>query len=254
MAYTVKAVAELAGVSVRTLHHYDAIGLFRPAEVSEAGYRQYSDSDLERLQQILFFRELEFSLQEIKAILDRPDFDRRKALITHRKLLFEKQKRLQGILASVDQTLDAMKRGEAMDKKAMFEVFNDPKFEEYQKEARERWGSSDAYEESERRAHAYTKADWTAIKAELEAVTTGMANLVGRDPASAEVQEQIGTWFKLINDRFYSCTPEIFRGLGEMYVADPRFTATYDKVKEGLAEFMRDTMAIYADRLEALAR
>lgn len=253
MTYTVKSVAELAGVSIRTLHHYDQIGLLRPAGLSAAGYRQYSDADLERLQQILFFRELDFSLQEIKAILERPDFDRRDALLAHRKMLLEKQNRLQAILSSVDQTLDAMERGIEMDKEAMFEVFNDPKLAEYQEEARQRWGQSEAYKESERRARGYSKEDWTRIKAEMEAVGTGMANLLGRDPASPEVQAQIGTWFQLINDRFYTCTPEIFRGLGEMYVADPRFTATYEKIKPGLAEFMRDAMAVYADRLEAEA-
>jgi DNA-binding transcriptional MerR regulator len=253
MPYTVKSVAKLAGVSVRTLHHYDAIGLLRPAALSEAGYRHYSEADLERLQQILFFRELEFSLQEIKQILERPDFDRREALLTHRKLLMEKQNRLQAILQSVDQTLDAMERGEEMEKEAMFEVFNDPKLKEYQEEARQRWGGSDAYAESERRTRGYSKQDWMAIKEEMGAVTTGIASVMGQDPGSPEVQEKVGAWFDLINQRFYTCTPEIFRGLGEMYVADPRFTATYENVKPGLAEFLRDAMGIYADRLEAEA-
>ncbi|MNK65517.1 HTH-type transcriptional activator mta [compost metagenome] len=251
MSLTVKSVAKLAGVSVRTLHHYDEIGLLRPAALSDAGYRQYSDADLERLQQILFFRELDFSLQEIKQILERPDFDRREALLTHRRLLTEKQTRLQAILRSVDQTLEAMGRGETMEKDVMFEVFNDPKLKEYQEEARQRWGGSDAYAESERRTRGYSKQDWITIKAEMEAVTLGMASAMGHDPASPEVQAKVGAWFELINQRFYTCTPEIFRGLGEMYVADPRFTATYEKVKPGLAEFMRDAMAIYADRLEA---
>jgi len=251
MRYTVKSVAKLAGVSVRTLHHYDEIGLLRPASVSDSGYRQYSDTDLERLQQILFFRELEFSLQEIKQILDRPGFDRREALRTHRKLLMEKQLRLQAILDSVDQTLEALERGETMEKDAMFEVFKDPKLKEYQEEARQRWGGSDAYAESERRTCGYTKQDWTALKDEMGAVTTGLANVMGQDPGSPAVQEKVGAWFDLINQRFYTCTPEIFRGLGEMYVADPRFTETYENVKPGMAEFMRDAMAIFADRLEA---
>lgn len=253
MAFTVKSVAKLAGVSVRTLHHYDQIGLLRPASVSASGYRQYSDADLERLQQILFFRELDFSLQEIKAVLERPDFDRRQALLSHRKLLTQKQKRLQAILQSVDQTLEAMERGNEMDKQAMFEVFNDPKLAEYQEEARQRWGHSEAYQESERRTRKYTKQDWLAIKAEMEAVSLGLAEVMGRDPAEPEVQERVGRWFELINQRFYSCTPEIFRGLGELYVADPRFTATYEQVKPGMAEFMRDAMAVYADRLEQKA-
>lgn len=254
MSYTVKVVAELAGVSVRTLHHYDRIGLLRPAQVSPAGYRHYSDADLARLQQILFFRELDFSLQEIKQILDRPDYDRRDALRAQRKLLLEKQKRLQAILHSVDRTLDALEKGEEMEKDAMFEVFKDPKLKEYQEEARQRWGGTDAYAESQRRTRGYTKQDWQEIMAELEAVTTGMAAVMGQEPGSPEVQERIGAWYELINRRFYACTPEIFRGLGEMYVADSRFTETYENVKPGLAEFMRDAMAVFADRLEASSR
>lgn len=204
-------------------------------EVSASGYRQYSDADLERLQQILFFRELDLSLQEIKRILDRPDFDRREALRTHRKLLLEKQRRLQAVLAAVDQTLEAMERGDPMEKDAMFEVFKDPKLKEYQEEARRRWGGTDPYAESERRTRGYTKADWEAIKAELEAVTLGLAEVMDFPPGSPKAQEKVGAWFDLINQRFYSLTPEIFRGLGEMYVADPRFTETYEKVKPGLA-------------------
>ena len=120
MAYTVKAVADVAGVSIRTLHHYDEIGLLRPASVSHAGYRQYTDPDLERLQQILFFRELGFSLQEIRDIVESPTFDKKQALLTHKQLLLEKQRRLQALILSVDQSIESLERGTTMDKNAMF--------------------------------------------------------------------------------------------------------------------------------------
>src|SRR5687767_10541048 len=138
MAYTVKAVAQIAGVSVRTLHHYDEIGLLKPASHSAAGYRLYNERDLEKLQQVLFFKELGFDLKEIKRVLSDPDFDRRSALVEHRKLLLDTQDRIRRLIASVDRTLKAMQRGKPMNA-TMFEGFDAAKYEE---EARQRWGGS----------------------------------------------------------------------------------------------------------------
>ena len=249
MTYTIKRVAELAGLTVRALHHYDHIGLLRPAAHSEAGYRLYTEADLERLQQVLFFRELGFSLQDIKAIIDSPDFDRKQALLEHRKILREKQKRLAKLITSVDRTIDALERGTHMDEKEMFEGFDQAKMGEYRQEARQRWGA-EVVDESYRRVGRLSKEEWAAVGAESEAINKNLAALMGRDPADPEVQQWIGRWFKLINDTYYDCTPEIFRALGEGYVADSRFTAFYEKYSPGLAEFMRAAMAVYADRLE----
>ncbi|MBO9540344.1 MerR family transcriptional regulator [bacterium] len=251
MTYTVKAVAELSGVSTRALHHYDEIGLLKPASVSPAGYRHYGDDELERLQQILFFRELGFSLQEIKQIIDRPDFDRKQALLTHKQLLIEKQRRLHALIQSVDESIGALESGKQMKNDAMFEAFNDSKLVEYREEAKARWGQSNAWKESEERSAKYTKGDWLDIKTELQAISENLASLMDRDPADPIVQEGVGRWWQMINERFYSLTPEIFRGLGDMYVADPRFTETYDKVKPGLAAFMQRAMHVYADAQEA---
>ncbi len=251
MPYTVKAVADLAGVSVRTLHHYDEIGLLKPATVSPSGYRHYAEPDLERLQQILYFRELGFSLQEIRGIVTSPGFDQREALRSHRELLLEKQRRLQALIDSVDQSIEALERGTPMDKKAMFEVFGDAKLEEYREEAKARWGQTDAWRQSEERSKRYTKEDWVSIKEAMGSITQGIAALMDRDPADPEVQQAVGRWYHHINDYFYTVSPEMFRGLGDMYVADPRFTATYEKVKPGMAEFMRKAMHVFADNLEA---
>src|SRR3990170_4415689 len=141
MAYTVKAVANMAGITIRTLHHYDRVGLLKPASVSPSGYRLYSEADLERLQQILFFRELGFGLGEIRAILDDPSFDRREALVTQKRLLIEKQRRLGSLVALIDVSIDAMERGTKLDKDTMFEGFDESKIKEYTEEARARWGS-----------------------------------------------------------------------------------------------------------------
>jgi len=251
MAYTVKAVADLAGVSIRTLHHYDEIGLLKPASVSHSGYRHYTDGDLERLQQILFFRELGFSLQEIRDIVDSPGFDQKQALLTHRQLLLEKQRRLQALIHSVDQSIEALERGTPMDKNAMFEGFDESQLEEYRQEAKARWGHTDAWKQSQERTSRYTKQDWEEIKAEAKDIQNRIAALMDRDPGDPQVQEQIGRWYHHMNDRYYTVHPAMFRGLGDMYVNDHRFMANYEKVKPGMAQFMQQAMHVYADGLEA---
>ncbi len=250
MAYTVKAVAELAGISIRALHHYDEIGVLRPASNSASGYRLYTNADLEKLQQVLFFRELGFSLQEIKAIVNSPGFDRKQALLSHRRLLQEKQRRLEKLIRSVDETIDSMERGIRMDEKEMFEGFDKAQLEEWREEARQRWGSEQV-DESWRRASKYNKEDWAAMQHETREINEGLAARMDRDPSDPEVQALIGRHFRQIDERFYTVTPEIYRGLGELYVSDPRFTANYDNVKPGLAQFMRSAMRVYADRVEA---
>src|SRR5688500_16574689 len=166
MAYTVKAVADIAGVSVRTLHHYDEIGLLKPAAHTAARYRLYADRDLERLQQVLFFKELGFDLKEIKRVLSDPHFDRRKALVEHRKLLLERQERVRRLIRSVDRTLKALKQGDPMNAN-MFDGFDAARYEE---EARQKWGGSPEFEQSVRRAKAYTKQDWDEIRKEGGAI------------------------------------------------------------------------------------
>ncbi len=203
MAYTVKAVSDLAGVTVRTLHHYDEIGLLKPESVSASGYRLYGDAELERLQQILFLRELGFSLEDIKEILDSPGFDRKQALQTHRRLLVERRDRVQAMIRSVDRTLDAMERGMTMDKKAMFEGFDDSKIrahmEQYKEEARGMYGK-EMVDESYRPVSKYTKQDWAPIKAEEAEITATVAGQMDKGPADPVVQEKMAQKFRMIRD------------------------------------------------------
>jgi DNA-binding transcriptional MerR regulator len=247
LTYTVKAVSEIAGVSVRTLHHYDHIGLLRPAQRGFSGYRLYTEEDLERLQQVLFFRELGFGLHEIKEIIDRPDFDRRKALLKHKELLLERRERLTRLVQLVDRTLEAMEEGVEMDEREMFEGFDQERLEE---EARQRWGGTEEFEESIRRTRSYTKVDWAAIQEEGKEVLQGIASLTDRAPSDPEVQQWIGRHHKHINDRFYRCSLKVYRGLGDLYVEDERFKAFFERIKPGMAWFMRDAMHAYCDRLE----
>ncbi len=252
MPYTVKAVADLAGVSVRTLHHYDEIGLLRPAAVTPSGYRQYADADLERLQQILFFRELGFELAAIRQILDRPGYDKRIALATHRELLVKKKERLETLIRSVERTIDAYERGSPMDQQEMFEGFDEAQLAEWKAEAAERWGR-ERVERSYKQWNRLSKDDQKAmVKAGWEA-EHALALMMDQGPDAPAVQAQIAARRQAITDNFYECSLEIWRGLGEMYVEDERFKRRYESVKPGLAAFLRDAIRIYCDREEAKA-
>jgi DNA-binding transcriptional MerR regulator len=254
MSYKVKNVSEIAGVSIRTLHHYDEIGLLKPEFVSSAGYRLYSDEDIERLQQILFFKELDFNLQEIKDILDSPNFDRKHALQTHRKLLMEKKKRIEKIIESVEKTLDSIEGEIEMNKKDLFDGFDISQIEKhkekYAKEVEEKYGQTDAYKESVKKTAKYTKEDWAKMLGQQEEIYTRLAVLMDREPSDNMVQELVEKNRQLITDYYYNCTPEILSGLGEMYVMDERFTANIDKYKPGLAMFLREAIRIYTNNVK----
>jgi MerR family transcriptional regulator, multidrug-efflux activator len=252
MSYTVKQVAELAGVSVRTLHHYDHIGLLRPHTVTDAGYRLYNQTSLDRLQQILFFRELGFELKEIGQILDSPSFDERRALLAHRELLTEKHDRLGRLIQTIDDSLSRLERGEPMNDTSMFQGFDstrvEAQIERYRDEAIERWGKN-TVEESETRVRSLSEHDWKTIEVKTADINTRLAALMGTHPAdSDETQLQIERWFDLLNRYFSGYSPEAFAGLGEMYAADERFTAHYDQVRPGLAVYLRDGMQVFAQR------
>ena len=250
MGLTIGEVASLASVSVRTLHHYDDIGLLTPSGRSENGYRHYSDRDLADLQQVLFFKELGFALEDIGRIMHDPAFDRTEALRMQRRMLMEKSAQLGHMVAAVDAALDATKGGVSMDAKDMFEAFGDFDPKEYEKEAEERWGGTDAYKESARRTKRYTKEDWIEIRQETEAVNAGLAALMDEgvpadDPRAMDFAEEHRLQ---IDRRFYPCSHEMHVGLGEMYVADPRFKANYEKVRPGLAQYMCDAIKANAAR------
>lgn len=254
MKYKIKEVADLVGISVRTLHHYDEIGLLKPQTVPSNGYRIYTKNDLERLQQILFFRELDFSLQEIKAFLDNPSFDRVKTLELHKELLVKKKKRLENIIDSVEKTIESIEGGKEMSRNEMFNSFDMTEIEKhkekYAEETKQKYGDSHAYKESMRRTSKYSKDDWANIMGNANEIYLKIANLMDENPANQQVQEAVGEWRQHITDYFYDCTPEIFRGLGDLYVTDERFTKNIDKIKEGLAQFLKEAMDIYCDNLE----
>lgn len=249
MTYAIGKVAAMTHVSVRTLHYYDAIDLLNPSFETASGYRLYDDGDLELLQQVLFFRALGFSLAQIRAIVRSPAFDRRKALEAHRTALLERRRTVEALLAAVDHTIEAMNKGEAMDTKEMFDAFDERALEEYRtkyaEEAKQRWGTTDAYAESQKRTSKYTKEDWARIQKEGSEIYEGLAVLMDRNPSDPDVQDLAKRFHEYLNRNFYTCSLQILAGLGEGYVSDARFTATFDKVKPGLAVFLRDAIRVY---------
>ena len=248
--HTVSQVARLAHVTVRTLHHYDEIGLLVPSERSAAGYRLYSDEDVARLHQILLFRELGFGLDAIAQVLDAPDPERAIALKEQRDRLVLQRQRTDAVIRAVDAALAALEGGTPMSTEKMFEGFEEFDHAQYADEARERWGHTEAYRESERRTRSYSKEDWARIREEANATTLALARLLeegaapdspGAMDAAEEARLHIDRWF-------YPCSKEMHAVLGEMYVADPRFTATYERIRPGLAAFVSAAIKANAAR------
>ncbi|MFD7376262.1 MerR family transcriptional regulator [Streptomyces mirabilis] len=250
MGYSVGQVAGFAGVTVRTLHHYDEIGLLVPSERNHAGHRRYSDADLDRLQQILFYRELSFPLDEVAALLDDPEADPRAHLRRRHELLTARIEKLQKMAAAVEHAMEARTMGINLTPEEKFEVFGGKDPEEHAEEAEQRWGGTEEYAESQRRAARYTKGDWQRIQAEVASWGERYDALMeAGEPATGERamdmaeehRQHIGKWF-------YDCSYEHHGCLGAMYVSDERFKAYYDSMRPGLAEHLRDAITANAAR------
>ena len=246
---TVGAVARLAGVTVRTLHHYDEIGLLKPSDRSDAGYRRYSEADLERLQRILFYRELGFGLDQVKDAMTDGSADASAHLRRQHALLQDRIGRLQRMVSAVEKALEARTMGINLTPEERFEVFGDFDPDQHAAEVEERWGDTDAYRESARRTKGYRKADWQAIKAEGQAAVDQLvaAMQAGKPADSPEAMEGAEAHRAQIDRWFYPCSYEMQVGLAEMYLADPRFTATYEKIAPGLARYVHDAIKANAD-------
>jgi DNA-binding transcriptional MerR regulator len=249
--YRVKEAADMAGVSIRTLHHYDQIGLLKPEFVSPVGYRLYTEHNLEMLQQILFFKELGFSLQEIKKIITSPGFDRKQALKVHQSMLLAKKQRLEQLIHSAKKTLQALEGERTMSKQEMFSAFDISTIErhkaQYAAETKIKYGQTTACRESEQHTTGYTIQDWATIMHRGDEIHRKLATLMDKPAHAREVQVAIGEWRTHITNYYYPCTLDIFRELGDLYVKDKRFMANIDKYKSGLAKFMRQAMIIYCE-------
>ena len=237
----VKEIAKLSGVSVRTLHHYDDIGLLVPDDATGAGYRLYSEDNLATLQQILFFKELGFPLKEIKELLESPSFDRQKAFEIQRNMLIEKRKKLGEMIETIEKTIQQGKGEYTMTNEEKFKGFDFSK-NPYEQEARDRWGN-DAVDKANKNAGKFGPE----LGEEMNRIYFKLAELRRLEPSSDESQEAIGEWFYFLN-KMGNYSLEAFAGLGQMYVDDERFTKNIDQFGEGLAVFMRDAMGAYAKK------
>ena len=249
---TVGEVSALVGVTVRTLHHYDERGLLSPSGRTDSGYRLYSERDLERLQEILGWRALGFSLDEIGELLDEVGHNRVSALRTQRELVDAELARLAGLARALDRAIATIEHGDKQQEEKMFTGF-DPS--QYEDEARERWGRTDAYKESTRRVASYREEQWGEIKAQAHEIEQLFAELKrSGKPADGEPARAAAEQARLHIDRwFYPCSREMHRALGEMYVTDPRFAANYEKVEPGLTAYVRDAIVANASGAEAHA-
>jgi DNA-binding transcriptional MerR regulator len=240
---TVKDVSKLTGVSVRTLHYYDAIGLLTPTKVTDAGYRMYDDTALSRLQSILLFRELQFPLKEIKEFLDSPDFNQEETIAQQIKLLELQYKHI-GELISFAREIQT-KGVKAMN----FEVFDTNEIEQYKAEVKSKWGNSKAYQEYEQRVVSHSEHNDSKFVNEIMSLFTDLGAMKQLPPTDKAVQEKIAALQAYINENFYTCSNDILKELGEMYVCDDRFKKNIDRFGgEGTAKFVREAILVYCEK------
>lgn len=239
MKMQIKEFADFAGVSVRTLHYYDEIGLLTPAYTDKSsGYRYYDENSLLRMQEILFYRELDFSLKSISEILSSPNYDKHKALAEQKHLLTLKKERLERLICAID---DAVKGENVM------KVFDNQKFDQYKAEAKERWGSTDAYKQHEEKTGNYSSQTWSDLAQSMDRIMAEFALCMknGHSPDSPEAEYLVKELQNHITQNYYHCTDQILEGLGQMYVADERFKANIDKHADGTAEFICEAIECY---------
>lgn len=241
--FTVKQLSKLAGVTPRTLRFYDEIGLLKPSQIGENGYRYYGEESLFRLQQILLYRELDMPLEQIKEIMGRPDFDVQTALKAHKQSLRRRIDRLERLIDTVDRTLEHLKGNQPMSPEKLFDVFNDEQQAKYEQEAMQTY-DPEIVKASNRRWKNYTTAEKQRIGEEGEAVYRDFVAAIPLGAASSEAQTCVERWRKHM-DYFWTPNDEQLVGLAGGYVDDPRFRANFDRVDPRLAEFVRDAVTIY---------
>lgn len=244
--FTVKQLSQVAGITPRTLHYYDEIGLLKPSRVGDNGYRYYGEDAMLRLQQIMMYRELDMPLEDIKKILGRRNFDVLTALEDHREQLFKRIGQMERLITTVDNTILYMKGEKEMSEKQLFEPFNEQKQAEYEKEAMQKY-DPEIVKASNKKWKNYTTAEKQRIGDEGNAVYRDMIKVMDKGAASPEVQACVERWRKHMD---YFWTPDLDQlvGLAQLYNDDPRFKANFDKVDPRLAEFMLKAVKVYVEK------
>jgi DNA-binding transcriptional MerR regulator len=243
--FTVKQLSKLAGITPRTLHHYDEIGLLKPSRVGDNGYRYYGEDAVLRLQQILFYRELDFPLDDIKKIMGRRDYDVMGALQSHKEALSKQAVRINRLIQTVENTINHLKGNKTMSDEKLFEGFSEEEQEKYALEAEEMY-DPETVRESNRKWKAYSAAKKESILAESSAIYKDMIAVMPKGASSAEAQVIVERWRKHM-DYFWTPNLEQLLGIANGYTDDPRFKANFDKMDPRLAEFMRDAVKVYVN-------
>lgn len=242
----INEVSEIVGVSIRTLHYYDKIGILSPCRNPENGYREYDHADMDKLQQILFFKECGFPLAKIKKLLDRPDFDGEKAFEIQKKYLLHEQKRINSMLKTLEKSIQNMKGEIQMSQKEKFNGFdftNNP----YEKEARKLWGD-ETVDKSNAFIANLSEDEQNSIAKGMDDLFTELATIRMEYPNSETVQKAMEKMYNHFNSNFgYNYSLEAFAGVGQLYISDERFTKNIDKYGEGLSKFLAEAMKIYAE-------
>ncbi|WP_226345435.1 MerR family transcriptional regulator [Agilicoccus flavus] len=247
-AWTVGQVAERFGVTRRTLHHYDEIGLVVPGERSRSGYRLYTAADRTRLQHVVVYRRLEFGLDVIARLLDEPE-DVAAHLRRQRAAVMSRVEELRGLLGAIDDALETTMTDQSMTPAQLKELFGDSFDESYQAEAQERWGDTDAWAQSQERQRRWTKADWQRIKDDTDALEADVADALDRGvPVDSDEAAALAERHLASIRVHYDCGHEMQRNIAAMYVDDPRFAAHYDARRPGLGVYLRDIIAANAAR------
>ncbi|MBC1976319.1 MerR family transcriptional regulator [Listeria booriae] len=252
MEYTVQKLAKLAGVSTRTLRYYDEIGILKPARINSSGYRIYGQNEVDRLQQILFYREMNVGLDKIKAILEQPDFDETEALKTHRAQLLDKRKQLDELIRNVEKSIAHSERRIIMTDQEKFEGFKqkmiDENEEKYGTEIREKYGD-DKINKSNAKLKGMSEAEMERVNRLAETILVELAEAFETgDPAGEKAQEVAAMHKEWLSTYWDTYSKEAHAGLAQMYVDDERFTAYYDKDQPGLAAFLRDAIVIFTSK------
>ncbi len=247
MRCSISEMAKLSGVSVRALRYYDEIKLLKPSIViSETGYRYYDEKALAKLQQILFYRELDFPLKEIVKIINTSDYCKDEALRKQRELLILKRKRLDKLIKLLTENMEG-------ENTMSFKEFDMTEIDEarqkYAQEVENRWGNTDAYKQSEKKTVGYNKEDWKQVSEQMDELLKNFSKLIGNDPGNEAVQKLVVSWQKYITDTYYDCTDDILMGLGQMYVEDERFKKNMDKFGVGTAKLISDGIKVYCEKI-----
>lgn len=244
--YSIKEIADLAGVTTRTLRYYDQLGILVPAEIADNGYRFYDRKNLLELQQVMFFRELDVPIKDIQHMLNQPDYQPVSALEKHRGGIITQVERLNKLLDTLDNTIASLQGEHKMADKELFEGFDET---QYEGETRELWGDTSQYKESQRKWSSYSKDQKEEIKQEGGRITLRMVTEnPGVKPDDPDVQAAVAEYYDYLNKYFYSCEVEFLRGLADMWVQDPRFAVNYERIREGGSVFVQEAVHIFCDR------